>query len=317
MAAWTAADVGDQRGRTVVITGANSGIGLETARVFAARGASVVLACRDHSKATATAGALPGGNVTTVALDLGSLASIRHAAEELRSRHSRLDLLINNAGLMMPPFGRTEDGFELQLGINHLGHFALTGLLLDRLLATPGSRIVTVSSSAHRQGRIDIGDLHFDRRRYRPSTAYSQSKLANLLFTYELQRRLTAAATNPIAVALEPGIVSTGLQRHVSGAMGFGVAVVGKLIGQPTAAAGALATLRAATDPTVNGADYYAPDSRMLNASGHPVRIQSSFASHDRETQRLLWTESERLTGVTFPGTNQSDTGDSNAGTAA
>ncbi|MEU4334776.1 oxidoreductase [Micromonospora lupini] len=301
MPRWTADDVGDQHGRTVVITGANSGIGYEAARVFAARGASVVLACRDRDKATASAATLPGGDVTTVDLDLGSLASIRRAADELRSRHARLDLLINNAGLMMPPLGRTEDGFELQIGINHLGHFALTGLLLDRLLATPGSRIVTVSSSAHRQGRIDFDDLQFQRRRYRPPTAYGQSKLANILFTYELQRRLTAAQAQPIAVAVEPGIVSTGLQRHVTGAMAVGVAVVGKLIGQPTAAAGALATLRAATDPTVEGADYYAPDGRLLNASGHPVPTRSSPASHDVETQRRLWAESERLTGVTYP----------------
>ncbi|WP_322755932.1 oxidoreductase [Frankia sp. Cas3] len=312
MTGWTATDVGDQHGRTVVITGANGGIGLETAKVFAARGASVVLACRDRGKAMATAAALPGGNVTTVGLDLGSLASIRHAAEELRSRHSRLDLLINNAGLMMPPLGHTEDGFELQIGINHLGHFALTGLLLDRLLTTPGSRIVTVSSSAHRQGRIDIDDLHFQRRRYKPTTAYSQSKLANLLFTYELQRRLTAAAANPIAVALEPGIISTGLQRHVSGAMAFSVAVLGKLIGQPDTAAGALATLRTATDPAVKGADYYAPDGRILNASGHPVPVRSSSASHDADTQRRLWVESERLTGVTYSFNSRSD-----AGTAA
>lgn len=309
MAAWTTADVDDQHGRTVVITGANSGIGLETARVFAARGASVVLACRDRGKATAAATTLPGGNVTTVDLDLGSLASIRRAAEELRSRHARLDLLINNAGLMMPPLGRTEDGFELQIGINHLGHFALTGLLLDRLLATPGSRIVTVSSSAHRQGRIDIDDLQFQRRRYKPTTAYSQSKLANIMFTYELQRRLRAASAQPIAVAVEPGIVSTGLQRHVRGAMAVGVAAVGKLIGQPTAAAGALATLRAATDPAVQGADYYAPNGRLLNASGHPVPSRSSSASHDVDTQRRLWEESERLTGVTYSFTSRSDAG--------
>ncbi|MEU8083818.1 oxidoreductase [Micromonospora sp. NPDC049101] len=308
MATWTAADVGDQHGRTVVITGGNSGIGFETARVLAARGASVVLACRDRDKATAAAAALPGGRVTIVDLDLGSLASVRRAAQELRARHARLDLLINNAGLMMPPLGRTEDGFELQIGINHLGHFALTGLILDRLLATPGSRIVTVSSSAHRQGAIDVDDLQFQRRTYRPTTAYGQSKLANILFTYELQRRLSAANAEPIAVALEPGIISTGLQRHVTGALAAGIAVVGKLIGQSTPAAGALATLRAATDPTVRGADYYAPDGRLLNASGHPVPARSSSASHDVDTQRWLWTESERLTGVTYSFTSRPDT---------
>ena len=298
MGEWTAADVGDQAGRTVVITGANSGIGLEAAKVLAARGASVVLACRDLRRAGS---ALAGANVTTVEIDLGSLASIRRAADELRSRLVHVDLLINNAGLMMPPLGRTEDGFELQIGVNHLGHFALTGLLLDRLLDTPGSRIVTVSSSAHRQGRIDFEDLNIHHRRYRAPAAYSQSKLANLLFTYELNRRLAAANAHPIAVALEPGIVFTGLQRHIRGAMGFGVTVVGKLVGQPDAATGALATLRAAIDPAARGGDYYGPKGRPMNASGPPVRIESSSASHDTDAQQRLWAESERLTGVACP----------------
>ena len=301
MTTWTAADIGDQQGRTVVITGANSGIGFETAKALAARGASVVLACRDRDKAAAAAAAIPGSNVSTVGLDLASIASVRRTAEEIRSRHPRLDLLISNAGLMMPPLGRTAEGFELQIGVNHLGHFALTGLLLDLLLDTPGSRIVTVSSSAHRQGRLDLEDLQFQRRRYRPSTAYSQSKLANVMFTFELQRRLSAISADAIAVAVETGVVSTGLQRHVSGAMGLAVATVTRLIGQPDAAAGALTTLRAATDPTTKGGDYYAPDGRLMHASGHPVRIESSAVSHNADLQHRLWVESEHLTGVTFP----------------
>ncbi|WP_028045508.1 oxidoreductase [Cellulomonas sp. URHE0023] len=295
MAEWTVDDVPDQSGRTVVVTGGNGGIGLEAAKVLAARGASIVLACRDLSRATAAA-AMVGGDVSTVELDLSSLASVRRAADELRSRHPHLDLLINNAGLMMPPLGRTEDGFEQQLGINHLGHFALTGLLLDTLVGTPGSRVVNVASSAHRQGRIDFDDLQFERRAYSPAKAYGQSKLANVLFTFELQRRLDGAPT--IAVAVEPGIVSTGLQGHVTGrARGLAIAAVVRLVGQPTAAAGALATLRAATDPTVHGADYVAPHGR-LNAAGHPVLIEPSKASRDADAQRRLWTESERLTGV-------------------
>ena len=184
---WTTVDVPDQQGRTIVITGANSGVGFETAKVLAQRGAAVVLACRDLDKADRAAAriqaAAPRANVTTLRLDLASLASVREAASELRSSHPRLDLLINNAGVMRPPYTRTEDGFELQFGTNHLGHFAFTGLVLDRLLAVPGSRIVTVSSPGHRRGRIDFDELQ-SIQRYRPMAAYAQSKLANLLFTY-------------------------------------------------------------------------------------------------------------------------------------
>ncbi|MEV1176609.1 oxidoreductase, partial [Nonomuraea sp. NPDC049784] len=201
--AWTTADVGDQRGRIALITGANSGIGFETAKLLAEHGATVVLACRDEAKMSEAAkqlrSAAPRGEIATLGLDLASLASIRAAAEAFHDRHARLDLLINNAGLMIPPYGKTADGFESQFGVNHLGHFALTGLLLDRLLGTPGSRIVTISSNAHRRGTINFDDLQAERR-YHPMTAYAQSKLANLLFTYELQRRLAAAGTGTIAV---------------------------------------------------------------------------------------------------------------------
>jgi NAD(P)-dependent dehydrogenase (short-subunit alcohol dehydrogenase family) len=301
---WTAGDVGDQRGRTVVITGANTGIGFEAASVLAAHGATMVLACRDSGRAAAAAGrlvdAVPGATVDIVPLDLASLPAVRQAAELIRARHPRLDLLINNAGLMMPPFGTTEDGFELQIGTNHLGHFALTGLLLDLLLDTPGSRVVTVSSSAHRNRRFDLDDLHFQRRRYRPPAAYGQSKLANVLFTLELQRRLTAAGAGTIAVALEPGVVRTELPRHLTGAMRPAVGLVARLAGQPDIATGALATLRAATDPAARGGDYYGPDGWFMRASGHPVRAEPSAAARDTDMQRRLWTESERLTGVTY-----------------
>jgi NAD(P)-dependent dehydrogenase (short-subunit alcohol dehydrogenase family) len=190
---WSARDVPSLAGRTAVVTGGNSGIGFEAARILAARGATVVLACRDTGRAKDAAdritAAAPAAAVRVIRLDLASLASVREAAGEIRAGHQRLDLLINNAGVMIPPYGTTADGFELQFGINHLGHFALTGLLLDRLLPVPGSRVVTVASLAHRPGRIDFADLQ-SRRRYRRQAAYGQSKLANLLFTYELQRRL-------------------------------------------------------------------------------------------------------------------------------
>jgi NAD(P)-dependent dehydrogenase (short-subunit alcohol dehydrogenase family) len=301
---WTADEVGDQRDKTILVTGANTGIGFEAANVLAARGATVILACRDTGKAEAAAARItdssPDAAVTIVQLDLASLGSVRRAAGEVLARFPRLDILINNAGLMMPPQGRTHDGFESQIGVNHLGHFALTGLLLGPLLAAPGSRIVTVSSSAHRQGRIDLGDLSFERRRYQPQAAYGQSKLANLLFTYQLQRSLGEAGTGTIAVALEPGFVRTELPRHIAGPMRPAVITVTRLIGQPDTATGALATLRAATDADARGGDYYGPSGRLMRASGHPIRIESSARSHDAEMQRRLWAESERLTGVTF-----------------
>jgi NAD(P)-dependent dehydrogenase (short-subunit alcohol dehydrogenase family) len=214
---WTSDDVPGQQGRLAVVTGANTGLGFETAQVLAARGASVVLAVRDTEKgkraAAAIAGITPGADVMVQPLDLTSLDSIRAAAGELRARHPRIDLLVNNAGVMFPPRQTTRDGFELQFGTNHLGHFALTGLLLEQMLPVPGSRVVTVSSLAHRiRARINFGDLQGERS-YSRVGAYSQSKLANLMFSYELQRRLSGAGTT-IAVAAHPGLASTELALH-------------------------------------------------------------------------------------------------------
>jgi NAD(P)-dependent dehydrogenase (short-subunit alcohol dehydrogenase family) len=297
-AKWTSDDVPAQHGRLAVVTGANTGLGFETARALAARGASVVLAVRDTEKgkraAARIAGTAPGANVTVQPLDLTSLESIRAAAGELRARHPRIDLLINNAGVMFPPRQTTGDGFELQLGTNHLGHFALTGLLLERMLPVPGSRVVTVSSLAHRlQARINFEDLQSERS-YHRAAAYSQSKLANLLFTYELHRRLSPAGTT-IAVAAHPGLARTELTRNSSPA----TAVPARLISQK-AAMGALPILRAATDPGVLGGQYYGP-SRLFGARGYPELAESSGQSHDTALQRRLWTASEELTGVTFP----------------
>src|SRR5215831_17351456 len=255
-ATWTSDDVPGQHGRLAVITGANTGLGFETARVLAAHGASVVLAVRDIEKGKAAAariaGTAPGATVTVQPLDLTSLDSIRAAAAELRARHPAIDLLINNAGVMFPPRQTTGDGFELQLGTNHLGHFALTGLLLPQMLPVPGSRVVTLSSLAHRlRARINFGDLQSERS-YRRAAAYSQSKLANLMFTCELARRLSRAATTTIAVAAHPGLADTELTRHTPAI----TAVLARLISQK-AAMGALPVLRAATDPGVLGGQYY------------------------------------------------------------
>ena len=299
---WIAADVPDQHGRTAVVTGANTGIGLETAAVLAQRGAVTVLACRDTGKAERAAARLspasPEATVSVVRLDLASLESVRAAAAQILASHERLDLLINNAGLMMPPRGTTADGFELQFGTNHLGHFALTGLLLEAMLAVPGSRVVTVSSHGHRAGRINFADLQSERR-YGRVSAYAQSKLANLMFTYELERRLRAAEAATVAVAAHPGSTSTELVRHWPGLLQTAYAATGGLVNQ-SPPMGALPTLRAATDPAARGGDYYGPGG-LGQLKGYPVRVSSNGRSHNEEVQRQLWAESERLTGVTFP----------------
>jgi NAD(P)-dependent dehydrogenase (short-subunit alcohol dehydrogenase family) len=303
---WTASDIGDQHGRIAVITGASGGLGLETARQLAAHGATVVLAGRDPAKLAAAAAELHAGQpdaaVEVAELDLASLESVRKAAVDLTGRFAKLDLLINNAGLMMSPYGLTKDGYELQFGTNHLGHFALTALLLKSLLATPGSRVVTVSSNAHRTGRMNFADLN-SARHYQKSAAYGRSKLANLMFTYELQRRLAAAEAPTIALAAHPGTARTELTRHLSAlsnnALSPRFAAVNSWLVQD-ATAGALPTLRAAADPSAVGGTYYGPDG-FLQLTGYPLVVTSSARSHNKPAQRRLWVESEQLTGVTYP----------------
>jgi NAD(P)-dependent dehydrogenase (short-subunit alcohol dehydrogenase family) len=294
---WTAADVPDQTGRTAVVTGGNTGLGFQVARVLAGRGAQVTIACRDAAKGQRAAAEL-GAGAEVVRLDLTSLAAVREAAAEIASRHETLDLLINNAGVMMTPYARTEDGFELQLGTNHLGHFALTGLLLDRMLTVPGARIVSVSSLVHRRGSIDFGDL-MSERRYNRTAAYGQSKLANLLFAYELQRRLAKAGAQAIALVAHPGYASTGLIGNMPSLVQAGARAVEPFIAQ-SAEKGALPILRAATDPAAEGGEYYGPGN-ILQTKGDPKRVTSSAKSRDTDVADRLWTESERLTGVTYP----------------
>lgn len=298
---WTADDIGDQTGRVAVITGANSGLGLETARELAGRGALVVLAVRTLSKGEQAAddisASYPEADIDLQELDLASLESVAQAASELGERHQRIDLLINNAGVMYTPRQKTADGFEMQFGTNHLGHFALTGQLLGRLLETEGSRVVTVSSVGHRiLSRIDFGDLQAERK-YRRVPAYGRSKLANLMFTYELQRRLAAAAAPTVALAAHPGGSSTDLGRHIPGSR-----VADRLLAPMTQspAMGALPTLRAATDPAAEGGQYYGPDG-FKETRGYPVVVESSDRSHEVDTQKQLWAASEELTGVNFP----------------
>ena len=300
---WGEDDVPDQRGRVAVVTGANTGLGFATARVLAQRGAVVVLAVRnlDRGKdAAARLGAVaPGAHVEVQELDLASLASIRAGASELAARHPRIDVLINNAGVMYPPRQTTADGFEMQFGTNHLGHFALTGLLLPQLLAVPGSRVVTVSSIGHRiRARIHFDDLQWERR-YDRVAAYGQSKLANLMFTYELNRRLDTAGAGTAALAAHPGISNTELTRYLPFPLRQVSPLVVPLVTQ-SAARGALPSLRAATDPHATGGQYYGP-SGPGELMGGPTVVGSSGQSRDGTLQRHLWAVSEELTGVRYP----------------
>ncbi|MFI7681645.1 SDR family NAD(P)-dependent oxidoreductase [Streptomyces griseoaurantiacus] len=294
---WTERHIPDQHGRVAIVTGANTGLGFETARALAARGAHVVLAVRNVEKGRQAADRIDG-RVDVQVLDLASLDSIRSAAAELRAAHPRIDLLINNAGVMYTPRETTVDGFELQFATNRLGHFALTGLLLDRLLPVPGSRVVTVSSTGHRiKAAIHFDDLQWERS-YSRVGAYGQAKLANLMFTYELNRRLAARGTTS-AVAAHPGVSNTDLMRNAPAVLRVPVNLLAPVLIQKSAM-GALPTLRAATDPAVRGGEYYGPGNRG-ETRGHPRRVESSPESHEEAVQRRLWAVSEELTGVTFP----------------
>lgn len=302
---WTTDDIGDQHGRTAVITGANTGLGYETAVALADKGARVVLACRNLAKAESAAESIRARNadaeVEVLALDLGDLSSIREAAGEAHTRFVVVDLLINNAGVMIPPHESTADGFELQFGTNHLGHFALSALMYDLVEAAPAGRIVTVSSLGHKLGTMAWDDLQ-SAQRYRRVAAYGQSKLANLLFTNELARRLDAAGSSVLAVAAHPGSSTTELTRHVPGYRLTPLRVimdaVGKLWSQ-SAGMGALPTLRAATDPNTVSGDYFGPRG-LGGQKGYPEKVGSSEKARNTADARRLWEISEDLTNVTW-----------------
>lgn len=303
-AKWDTSDIPDQSGRVAVITGANTGLGFETAAALADRGAHVVLAVRNVDKGRDAAQRIiartANAAVEVQQLDLGSLDSIRLAAKELRHNHDRVDLLINNAGVMWTPKSTTQDGFELQFGTNHLGHFALTGLLLDRIVETAGSRIVTVSSDAHRFGTsIDFDDLQSEDE-YSATAAYGQSKLANLMFAYELQRRLAAGRSGTISLAAHPGGAATDLSRDFNRVIRFLFDRVLVPLFAQDAPDGALSSLRAATDPHARGAEYYGPGG-ITGLKGAPKAGASNKRSHDVEAQRRLWIVSQELTGVEYP----------------
>jgi protochlorophyllide reductase len=300
---WSIADIPDQTGRTVLVTGATSGLGQQTATVLAGRGATVLIACRDPKRGQAALAQLrsaTGADATLVLLDLADLASVRKAAEEVRSRTGdRLDVLINNAGVMATPRRRTVDGFELQIGTNHLGPAALTWLLAPAL--TPGARVVTVSSIMHRLGGLALDDLNFEHRRYNPVTAYSASKLANLLFSFELDRRARAAGRDLLAVAAHPGVVDTELASNMARMYRLGplapmVSWGYKLVSQGVKQ-GALPQLYAATVAGVCSGGFYGPTG-LRGTRGAPGVATTSRAAQDERTARLLWERTAELTGV-------------------
>jgi NAD(P)-dependent dehydrogenase (short-subunit alcohol dehydrogenase family) len=305
MTKWTAQDIPDQTGRTILITGANSGLGLRSSEALSAKGAHVVMACRnaekaaralDDVKATATS-----AEPELIRLDLSDLSSVRDVAAEVNERFDSVDVLMNNAGIMAVPKGRTADGFESQMGTNHLGHFALTCLVLPTLLASGSPRVVSVSSTGHRMGTIHLDDLNYEHRRYTRWGAYGQTKLANLLFTSELQRRATEARSSLLAVAAHPGYAATNLTSGpATGAPQFFGSLVkfgDRLLGQSDVM-GALPQLYAATMPDVAGNDYWGPDG-FAEQRGHPKRVGRNRKARDAEIARRLWEASERLTGVT------------------
>jgi NAD(P)-dependent dehydrogenase (short-subunit alcohol dehydrogenase family) len=287
---WNENDIGDQSGRTFVVTGANSGLGLVTAQVLAAHGARVVMACRNLAKAQ-EARATVRGDAVVEQLDLGDLASVRAFADRFEGP---IDVLINNAGVMIPPLHRTADGFEQQFGVNHLGHYALTGLLLDRVT----DRVVTLSSVAHRSGRISLTDPNYERRRYSRGGAYGQAKLANLMFAYELQHRFSAVGSSRRSVAAHPGFSISNLTAHTETFLDGIAPRLLPLVAQSTEA-GARPTLYAATVPDVPGGSYIGPD-RVFETRGDPIPVSSTKAARDRRVQRELWELSAKLTGVTI-----------------
>ncbi|MBO0885682.1 MAG: SDR family NAD(P)-dependent oxidoreductase [Mycobacterium sp.] len=289
---WDSRDIPDQTGRTIVVTGANSGLGLATSRMLTDAGARVLMACRDTGKGQKVA---PAG-AEVCELDLADLASVRTFAEKVPA--DRIDVLINNAGVMNVPKRTTADGFELQFGTNYLGHFALTGLLLPRITA----RVVTVSSAVHAIGRINFNDLQHERH-YQPWLAYGQSKLANLLFTYELDRRARAAGRDLISVAAHPGYASTNLQtgraRMTGSALGVRIAELTNRIFGQSAKMGALPQTYAATAPDVHGGEYFGPGG-LFHQHGYPERVRPSRAARNVDTAQRLWDVAEDLTGVSF-----------------
>ncbi len=292
---WTSNDIPNQSEKTIIVTGANSGIGYEVSRILALKGAHIIMACRNLKKANEAYNQilLENNNVSieVMQLDLSNLDSIKKFTEDFSKKNQSLHILCNNAGVMMPPYQKTVDGFELQFGTNHLGHFALTGLLLDTLMKTENSRIVTQSSFVHSMGKINFNDLNWETK-YKKRKSYAQSKLANLLFAYELQRRLSAKNSDVLSIACHPGWSRTNLQRYTALFRSL------KFLSQKPEI-GALPMLYAATSIDAEGGAYYGPDG-TFGWKGYPKKVKSSEKSYNEEDAKKLWEISEKLTGITY-----------------
>lgn len=299
---WTTDNIPNLSGKIIVVTGGNSGLGYESVKAFAENGGEVILACRNIEKGEAAKKEIlkhnPKGVIIVKQLDLMELASIKNFVIEFKKHYNQLDVLLNNAGIMTTPYFLTKDGFEAQMGINHLGHFALTGLLLNLIIKTPNSRVVNVSSNAHKQGKMDFDNLLFENGKgYGRMTSYGRSKLSNLLFTYELQRRFQSNGIDSISATAHPGVAQTNLAAHFEDKLWFKLLTpIFKMISQ-SQAQGALPQIRASVDPGVKGGQYYGPHKGM---KGDPVLVESNARSHNLNDAKKLWGVSEDLTGVTF-----------------
>jgi len=294
---WTTENIPDQKGKIVLITGASSGLGKEATKVLAIKNASIIMAVRNTTKANAVAAEIknefPNAKIDVRSLDLTDLQSIKSFAIAFEKDYKNLHILINNAGIMMCPFSKTKDGFEIQMGTNHLGHFALTGLLMPLLLSTNHSRVVITSSVAHKSGDINFDDLNWEKRKYKTNNAYSDSKIANLYFLYELVRKFKDNENAPIFTASHPGWTKTELDRH-SGLASF----LGNIVAQ-TVQMGTLPTLRAATDESAKSGNYYGP-TKLMEMRGFPELVQSNKLSHEIEKAKKLWDLSEQLTKIRY-----------------
>jgi len=301
---WTITDIPDLTGKTVIVTGGNSGLGFESVKVFALKGARVILASRSLSKGEEAKKQilkfLPSAEIEVMELDLTDLKSIRNFATSFKKNHIRLDVLLNNAGIMMVPYGLTKDGFENQMGTNHLGPFALTGLLMEALKSTPASRVVNVSSMAHSTGKMDFTNLLYENGKdYTSVKAYSRSKLSNLLFTYELQRFFERNNINSIALAAHPGFSDTNLVNHLMNKWYFRILMPLIFKMSQPASMGALPLIRASVDPAAKPNEFYGPDGKR-QMSGYPIVVEPKAKAYDSENARKLWEASEKLTSVIY-----------------
>ena len=300
---WTFDDIPELSGKTIIVTGSNSGIGFESIKYFSAKGAQTILACRSIKNGKLAKGQIlekhPSAKIDVMNLDLADLESIHLFVKKFNETHSKLDVLLNNAGIICP-YEKTKDGFEIQIGTNHLGHFALTGLLLNLLKNTKGSRVVNVSSIGHKSGKMDFDNLMFENGRYSIFKAYANTKLANLLFTYELQRKFEKFNVGCIAVAAHPGVAKSNLSKHIikKPLYRIGMAIANSMMSQSTSM-GALSEIRAAVDPLVKGRDYFGPGG-FQEWKGHPVKVKSNDTSHDLKSAKKLWEISEKLTKTEY-----------------